>query len=111
PAFLPLDPRLAGLDFVEHRLDAELVDPAQARRRDAQPDPAVLAFDPEAAVVEVGLERAQRLVVGVRNVVALHRLLAGDLTDAGHCSTPGNLEKPRIIPGKPASETRPEARS
>src|SRR5688572_1883793 len=34
--------------------------------------------------MEVGLERTDGLVVGVGNVMALHRLLAGDLADTGH---------------------------
>src|SRR5207302_1517121 len=55
-----------------------------SRRRHAQAYPAVLALDPEAAVVQVRLEGADRLVIGVRDVVTLHRLFAGDFADAGH---------------------------
>src|SRR4051812_39279686 len=85
-----------GLDLGQHSLDAELVDAPQAGRRDAQPHPAVLRLQPEAAVVQVGLEGADRLVVRVRHEMALHRLFAGDLADAGHCDAP-KLRKARII--------------
>src|SRR6266850_6792722 len=65
-------------------IDPELVDTAQPGGRYSQADPAVLAFQPEAAVMQVGLEGADRLVIGVRHEVALHGLFAGDLADAGH---------------------------
>src|SRR3954454_18226955 len=83
---------LAGLDLGEHGIDAELVDAAESGGGPAQPHPAALALEPEAAVMQVGLERADGLVVGVRDVVALHRLLAGDLADSGHRGAPGNRE-------------------
>src|SRR5688500_7722918 len=73
-----------GLDLGEDRFHADLVDTPQARGGHAQAYPADLALDPEAAVVEIRLEGADRLVVRVRDEVALHRLLAGDLTNAGH---------------------------
>ena len=38
--------------------------------------------------MQVRLERTDRLVVGVRDEVALHRLFAGDLADAGHRGAP-----------------------
>src|ERR1051325_6334222 len=84
------------LDLGKYRFDAELVDAPQACRGHAQAYPAVLALDPEAAIVEIRFELADRLVVGVRDEVALHRLLAGDLTDAGHCGL-RNSRKARII--------------
>src|ERR1700740_569946 len=71
-------------DLDENRLDPELVDAAQPGGRHSQADPAVLAFQPEAAVMQVGLEGADRLVISVRHEVALHGLLAGDLADTGH---------------------------
>src|SRR5690348_2142541 len=46
------------LDLGEDGLDADLVDAPQAGGRDTQAHPAVLALDPEAAVVQVRLERA-----------------------------------------------------
>src|SRR3990172_7741244 len=49
-----------------------------------QPPPSLLGFEPEAAVMQVRLEQAPRLVVGVRDEVAPHGLLAGDLADSGH---------------------------
>src|SRR5204863_2282255 len=73
-----------GFDLGQYRLDSELIDAAQPSGRYAQPHPAVLALDPEAPVVEIGLKGSDRLIVGVGHIVALHRLFAGDLTDAGH---------------------------
>ena len=49
-----------------------------------QAHPALLALDPEAAVLQIRQETPPRLVVRVGNVVAQHGLLAGDLADAGH---------------------------
>src|SRR4029079_2040255 len=69
-------------------LDADLVDQAQGRVRDAQAHPAVLAFDPEPAVLQVGQEAALRFVVGVGHVVPDHRALARNLTDACHDASP-----------------------
>src|SRR5688572_986607 len=75
---------LLGGNLGEHRLDPELVDLAQAGGRDAQPHPAVLAFDPEPAIVQIGLVHAPRLVVRVRDQVSFHWLLAGYVADSGH---------------------------
>src|SRR6186997_875934 len=83
-------------DLGQHRFDAELVDLAQARGRNAQPHPAVLALDPEAAVMQVGLVHAARLVVRVRDQVSFHRLLAGDVADSGHGYS-RKSEKGRIV--------------
>src|SRR3954471_5289551 len=68
----------------QHDIDALLVDRAQARVGDAQADPALLALDPETAVLQVRKETPLGLVVRVRHVVSGHRLLAGDLADSGH---------------------------
>src|SRR5690349_16628140 len=38
--------------------------------------------------MQVRLERTDGLVIGVRDEVTLHRLLAGDLADAGHRNAP-----------------------
>src|SRR5690606_8067187 len=68
----------------QHDVDAFLVDEAQRRVAHAQPDPPVLALDPEAAALQVRQETTLRLVVRVRDVVADHRRLTGNLTDSGH---------------------------
>src|SRR5690349_8410463 len=68
-------------------LDALLVDRAQRRIGEAQAYPAVLALDPELALLQVRHEAPTRPVVGVGNVVAHHRGLSRDLTDSSHdCS-------------------------
>src|SRR5690606_5376007 len=74
----------AGAQVGQHRIDALLVDQPQRRVGDAQADPAVLALDPEAAVLKVRQEAALGLVVRVRDVVADHRRFSGDLADSGH---------------------------
>src|SRR6185503_9506902 len=76
---------LLRLDLGQHGLQAELVDAAQPGGRDAQAHPALLGFEPEAAVVQVGQEGADGLVVRVRDQMTFHRLLAGDIADTGHC--------------------------
>ena len=52
--------------------------------RNAQLDPAVFAGDPEATLVDVGVELAAGGIVGVRDVVTALHALAGDLTNAAH---------------------------
>src|SRR5690606_6220642 len=74
----------AGAEFGQNAFDAVLVDGAQCLRGNLQLDPAVLAGDPEAALVQVGQEAATGLVVGMRDVVAGLHALAGDLAYAGH---------------------------
>ena len=77
-----------GIDVVladlRARGEAFLVDEPKGGIAHAQADPAVLALDPEAAALQVRQETALRLVVRVRDVVADHRRLTGDLTDSGH---------------------------
>ncbi len=51
-----------------------------------QVDPAVLAFDPETATLQVRQEPALGLVVGVGHVVTHHRGFARYLTDSSHGS-------------------------
>ena len=66
----------------EYGVNAVFVDQADASGRKAQPNEAVFAFDPDAAALQIGQEAALGVVVGVRNIVSHHRLLAGDDTDA-----------------------------
>src|SRR5438552_3298008 len=70
----------------QHDVDALLVDRADARGRQAKLHPAVFAFDPQAAVLQVGQEAALGLVVRMRDVVAHARGLTGDLTHSSHRS-------------------------
>src|ERR1700750_1513561 len=76
---------LAALTHLgEHDIEALLVDEAQARVGEAHLDPAVLALDPEAAVLQVRQVAALGLVVRVGNVVSDDGGLARHLADARH---------------------------
>src|SRR6185295_3363235 len=86
----------AGPHFREHDVDALLVYRPQARLRHPETYPAVLAFDPEAPILQVRHEAPPRLVVRVGYVVAQHGLLAGDLADAGHGNAP-KMQRARIL--------------
>jgi hypothetical protein len=66
----------------EYDINAVLVDQADASGGKAEADEAVFAFDPEAAALQIRQKAALGVVVGVRNIVSHHRLLAGDDTDA-----------------------------
>ena len=66
----------------EYDIDTVLVDEADASGGKAEADEAVFALDPEAAALQIRQEAALGVVVGVRNIVSHHRLLAGDDTDA-----------------------------
>src|SRR5204862_2183771 len=79
----------AGAHLDEHHVEALLVDQAQAGVGQAHLHPAVLALDPELAVLEVGQETPLGLVVGVGHVVSAAGGLPRDLANAGH----GNLRK------------------
>ena len=70
--------------FVDDYFDALFVDRAHAVARNTQAHPALFGFEPETLRVQVWQEAATALVVGVRNAISGHRLLAGDLTDSGH---------------------------
>src|SRR5262249_42130357 len=71
--------------------------------------PPALAFDPEATVLQVRHEPALGLVVGVRDVMADHRRLAGHLTHTCHGILPKDgryFAKPRILrESRPASQS------
>ena len=66
------------------RVDTILVDGTQAVGRNAQLDPAVFAGDPEATLVDVGVELATGGIIGVRDVVTALHAFAGDLTNTAH---------------------------
>src|SRR5581483_1260087 len=76
----------ASAQLREHDIDALLVDGAKAGVRQAQRHPAVLAFDPEPALLQVRQETSARLVVRVGDVVPRHGGLSGDLADSSHRS-------------------------
>src|SRR3546814_16137262 len=74
----------AGAQVGQDDVDAVLVDGAHGGCGNAQFHPPVLTGDPDAALVQVGEETAAGLVVVVRDVVAAHHALAGDLTNPGN---------------------------
>src|SRR5512144_303274 len=92
------DVRALGAQFREDDVDALLVDRAQRGVGKAQAYPAVLAFDPETAPLQVRHEAALGLVVGVGNVVAHHRALSRDDVASSH----GSLL--RLLLGRPEAE-------
>src|SRR5690606_11453832 len=75
-----------GAQIGQDGVNADLVDGAQRLGGYTQADPAVFAFDPETARLQVGKETTLGLVVGVRDVVAHHRARAGNLAYACHGS-------------------------
>src|SRR5258706_6628466 len=85
------DLHAAGPKVGQHHIDALLVDQAQAGVGQPQRNPAVLAFDPELAALQVRHEQPVGLVVRVRNVMTGHRTLAGHLAYFRHGLAPGSL--------------------
>src|SRR5690606_18619490 len=75
-----------GAHVGQDGINADLIDSAQRLGGYTQADPAVFTFDPEPARLQVGKETTLGLVVGVRDVVAHHRALAGNLAYACHGS-------------------------
>src|SRR5690606_1376169 len=84
----------AGAEVGQNDVDAVLVDGAHGGCGNAQFHPTVLTGDPEAALVQVGEETTTGFVVGVRDVVAAHHALAGDLTSPGHDAPRSKLLSP-----------------
>src|SRR5260221_174683 len=113
----PLRLDLAALaQLLEHRLDALLVDDAHAGIGNAQPHPALFAFHPEATVLQVRIEPAYGLVVGVGDVVSHLGLLACYLADARHGMLRGKGAHYRSKQGvrsssKPSAATSPRRSS
>src|SRR5579862_853974 len=79
----------ARTHFGEHDIEALLVDEAQAGAGEAHLDPAILALDPELAVLQVVQEAALRLVVGVGHVVSAAGRLPRYLANARHGTKSG----------------------
>src|SRR5436309_4470889 len=68
----------------QNDIDTFLVDRAQPRVAEPQAHPAILTFDPEPAPLQVRQEPPPGPVIGVGDVVAHHRGLAGYCTYASH---------------------------
>jgi hypothetical protein len=78
----------ARTQVCEHGVNAVFVDHAKTCIADAQANPAVLGFNPETAVLQIGQKPALGFVVGVGNIVSHHGAFARDLTYACHMDTP-----------------------
>ena len=63
------NPGAGGPQVGEHLVYAEFIDKTQAVVADSELDPAVFAFHPEFAVVQIGEKTAARSVVGMGNIV------------------------------------------
>jgi hypothetical protein len=84
----------ARTHFSQHCVNAILVYGAQGSIRQTQTDPALLALNPEAAVLQIGQEAALGLVVSMGNMVTGNRFLSGDFTYSCH----GNaLQNPKQV--------------
>jgi hypothetical protein len=105
----------ARAQFGQNHVDAFLIDRTQAGIADPHVHPAVFAFNPEAAVLQVGQKPAFGFIVGMRHAVPDHGLLAGNFTYSRHdgfsrlyfsicfyesgrrCDRPGRFGKMRFI--------------
>ena len=72
------------LGLLQDRHDAVLVDGADGGRSHFQGHPSVLLGDVKTLFLQVRIELALGLVIGVRNVVANAGTLAGQITNTGH---------------------------
>src|SRR5436190_7758765 len=88
----------AGAQLRQHDVNTLLVDETQSGVGQPQADPALFAFDPEAAPLQVRQKTALGFVIGVRNVVAHHRGLTGNLADSSHDSSL-NIATACLVPG------------
>src|SRR5262245_4998998 len=95
------DPHALRAQLADDRLDAPLLDSAQAVAGDAQADPALLALEPETLRVQVRQETPALLVVRVGDVVAGQGSLAGDLTDFPHDRASRSMDAPDGKRGQP----------
>jgi hypothetical protein len=71
-----LDAVAAFADVGQHSVNALLVDDTQAMAGHTHAYPAILALDPEAALMQIRIENSFSLVVSVRNVIAYNTSLA-----------------------------------
>ena len=72
------------LSLLQGGHDAILVDGADGRSRYFQRYPSILLRDVKALLLQVGVELALSLVVGVRHIVTYTGTLAGQITNSGH---------------------------
>jgi hypothetical protein len=82
------NPFAAGPDIGQDLIDPILIDDPKALLGDAQTDPTLLLFDPEAMGMEIRQESPLGLVVGMRDVIAGQRSLTGYLADSRHDAPP-----------------------
>ena len=68
----------------ENRVNAEHIDRTQARIRQTKTNPAVFALTPETAILQIRHKAPLGLVIRVRDLMADHRRLTGDLTHSCH---------------------------
>jgi hypothetical protein len=66
----------ASAHICEHRINTIFVDQTQGGAADTQTNPAVFAFNPETAILQIREKTAFGFVVGVRNIVPNHRAFA-----------------------------------
>lgn len=79
-----LDLDAVATQFRKHAVDAAFADDLDAFGAHLHAHKAVLCLDPEPLVVQVRVELSPRLVVGVRHVVAGHRLFSRHYTNLSH---------------------------
>jgi hypothetical protein len=74
----------AGAKVRQNCFNAVLINRTQCSVSNSQTNPAILAFNPKTAVLQIGHEAALGLVIRVRDAIANHGSLAGDLTHSCH---------------------------
>ena len=76
-----LNPGAGSPQVGEHLVDPVFVDQTQTIVADPEPHPAVFAFYPDFAVMQIGEKTATRFVVGVGNIVSHLGPFTRDLTN------------------------------
>ena len=74
----------AGAKVRQNCFNAVLINRTQCSVSNSQTNPAIFAFNPKTAVLQIGHEAALGLVIRVRDAIANHGSLAGDLTHSCH---------------------------
>lgn len=72
------------MDFGQRRVNTILVNCPQCCIGQAQANPAILALNPESAMLQIRQKAPLGFVVGMGNMVAGHRFLASDFTYSCH---------------------------
>jgi hypothetical protein len=89
----------AGTHVLQDCVDAFLVDSSQTLGRDTKFYPAILAFDPETMILDIGQKPSLTLDVRVRYVISCGRALARYLTYSGHENSKSIVKmQPHFIP-------------